>query len=274
MTDSLPPITAPTAARTGRLRRFDLLWLVAIYVARPGRGGRRLAAARADLRLLLRTVRPISRPSAPATSRRARSSTAILVAAFVFFLGSLWLARRRGIDRMALGFVRTAPRWYLVGAVIFVLFFLFDAAVFHVLDPTGALENDLTSKPFSRPARSGWAIVVALAVGPLTAVAEETLFRGLVYRWFRERWGIVLRASLQRHHLRPVAFLFRGPGGLRRRGADRRDHGHGVPHGLRSSGERLALAADPAASAQQQLGRADRIPRAIRLRIRAAPARR
>lgn len=213
MTDSLPPIAAPATAATGHLRRFDLLWLVAIYVA--GQGAVVVAS------LLLGLVYGYFFHRAPdlETFRSGDIAqgaivAAIVVAAVVFFLGSLWLARRRGIDRLALGFARTVPRWYLAAAVIFVLFFLFDAAVFHVLDPSGELEDDLTSKLFLATGSLGWAIVVALAAGPLTALAEETLFRGLVYRWFRERWGIASAIAASGIIFGLSHFYFIIPGGL------------------------------------------------------------
>lgn len=213
MTDSLPPIAAPTAVPTGRLRRFDLLWIAAIYVA--GQGAVVIAS------LLFGVIYGLFFERAPdlesfRTGDIAQGAifASIIVAAVVFFLGSLWLARRRGIDRPNLGFVGAEPRWYLLSAVIFALFFLFDAAVFHLLDPTGELEEELTGKLFLATGSVAWAIAVAVAAGPLTALAEETLFRGLVYRWFRERWGAAVGIAISGVLFGLSHFYFVIPGGL------------------------------------------------------------
>lgn len=213
MTDSSPPIAAPIFGPTGRLRRFDLLWIAAIYVA--GQGAVVVAS------LLFGVVYALFIEPAPDLASFRTGDIAqgaivasIIVAAIVFFLGSLWLARRRGIDRRALGFALTEPRWYLASAVVFALFFLFDAAVFHFLDPTGELEEDLAGKLFLATGSLGWAVMVALAAGPLTALAEETLFRGLVYRWFRERWGAAIGIAVSGVLFGLSHFYFVIPGGF------------------------------------------------------------
>jgi CAAX protease family protein len=213
MTDSAPPIAAPTAATPGRLRRFDLLWIAAIYVL--GQASVVLASLLAGLAYRFVLHRPID---IEALSRgdvaQGAIVAAIVLAAVVFFLGSLWLARRRGFDRRSFGFAAAVPRWYLAAGAIFVLFFLLDSAIFHFLDPTGALEDDLTSKLFLATGSLGWAFAVALAAGPITALAEETLFRGLVYRWFRERWGVASGIATSGIIFGLSHFYFIIPGGL------------------------------------------------------------
>ena len=210
--DSLPPPVLPMPL-AGSLRRWDALWLVGIYVA----GQAAVVAVSLVFGLLYGLF---FHDTADLDSLRSGEVAqgaivaAIVVAAIVFFSGSLWLARRRGINRRALGFAAPRQRWYLAAAIAFILFFFFDAAVFQLLDPSGELQEELTNRLFLATGSTAWALAVAVAAGPLTAVAEETLFRGLVYRWFRERWGAIFGIVASGVLFGISHFYFVVPGGL------------------------------------------------------------
>jgi hypothetical protein len=210
--DTLPPAASPIPV-AGSLRRWDILWLVGIYVAGQ--------AAVVVISLVFSVVygllvHPAPDPESFRTGDIAQGAivAAIVIAAIVFFFGSLWLARRRAIGWQGLGFAGTGQRWYLAAVVAFILFFFFDAAVFRLLDPSGELQDELTNRLFLATGSLAWALAVALAAGPLTAVAEETFFRGLVFRWFRERWGAAFAIAASGVLFGLSHFYFVVPGGL------------------------------------------------------------
>jgi membrane protease YdiL (CAAX protease family) len=59
-----------------------------------------------------------------------------------------------------------------------------------------------------------WVALVAIAIGPATATAEEILFRGLLYRWFRERIGVPSAALLSAVLFAASHLYFVVPGGF------------------------------------------------------------
>ncbi|MFZ5791231.1 MAG: CPBP family intramembrane glutamic endopeptidase [Pseudomonadota bacterium] len=220
MTDLSPacaPVPSPAPARDGRLRRFDLLWIVAIIL---------VAEAAAFLAALLIGVgvglfygyvlqRPIDAAIVQAGDLTQGAIVAgLLATAAILALGSLWLARRRGIDRPTLGLRASAARWYGAGAGFFVLFLLLDWALSNWLDPTGELQRQMVGRFFVKTDSPIWATTLFLAIGPVTATAEEMLFRGLLYRWFRERGGIAMAVLLSGAVFGLAHLYFLTPGGL------------------------------------------------------------
>lgn len=210
--ESLPPAASPLPA-AGSLRRYDILWLAGIYVA----GQAAVVAISLAFGLiygLLTEPTPDFGGLRTGDAAQGAIVAAMLAAAMVFFLGSLWLARRRGIGWRSLGFAATGQRWYLAAVIAFLLYFVLVAAVFQLLDPSGELQEDLTSRLFLATGSTAWALAVALTAGPLTSVAEETFFRGLIYRWFRERWGVALGVVASGGLFGISHFYFIVPGGL------------------------------------------------------------
>lgn len=200
------------AARDGRLRGIDALWIVVVFFL--GQGAVLIASLAVGVVYGLVTQEPIlGNEGLTADVAQAVIVGAMLTAAAVFFFGSVWLARRRGIGWEELGFRRTTGRWHLLAALLFLIFFLIDGFLFRWVDPSGALQEQLTSQLFLRTDSAIWMTVVALAAGPVTAVAEETLFRGLVYRWLRERAGVLLAILLSGALFGISHFYFLVPGG-------------------------------------------------------------
>lgn len=199
-------------ARPGRLRNIDLVWIVVIFFV--GQGAVLIASIAVGFLYRIFTGAPIMiGDGRTADVAQAAIVTAMFTAAAVFFFGSVWLARRRGIGRQDFGFRRSAGRWYALAGLFFVLFFLIDGLLFRWVDPSGALQEELTAQLFIRTDSALWMAVVALAVGPVTAIAEETLFRGIVYRWLRERMGALLAVLLSGALFGVSHFYFLVPGG-------------------------------------------------------------
>jgi membrane protease YdiL (CAAX protease family) len=214
MTDPALAATADRAAplRDGRLRGIDALWIALVFFL--GQGAVIAASLVIGVIYGLITHRPLlGGEGLTADVTQAVIVVAMATAAAVFFFGSLWIARRRGIGMVELGFRRTEGRWYLLAAVLFVLFFLIDGFLFRWVDPSGALQEQLTSQLFLRTDSVLWMAVVALAAGPITAVAEETLFRGLVYRWLRERATVIVAVLVSGALFGISHFYFLVPGG-------------------------------------------------------------
>jgi membrane protease YdiL (CAAX protease family) len=126
--------------------------------------------------------------------------------------GGWLLARDRGIDARAFG-LRTFPgRWLLAAVILFALFFWVDEILSGLIDPTGELQEELIADLFQLRQSLFWAVAVAVTIGPIAAVSEEILFRGLLYRWFRERMGIAMAALLSAAIFAIAHFYFLSPG--------------------------------------------------------------
>jgi len=214
MTDPTFAATADRAvpSRDGRLRGIDALWIALVFFL--GQGAVIAASLVIGILYGLITHRPLlGSDGLTMDVTQAVIVVAMVTAAAVFFFGSLWIARRRRIGMVDLGFRQTAGRWYLLAAVLFVLFFVTDGFLFRWVDPSGALQEQLTSQLFLRTDSALWMAVVALAAGPVTAVAEETLFRGLVYRWLRERATVFVAVLVSGALFGISHFYFLVPGG-------------------------------------------------------------
>lgn len=161
MTDPALAATADRAAplRDGRLRGIDALWIALVFFL--GQGAVIAASLVIGVVYGLITHRPLlGGEGLTADVTQAVIVVAMATAAAVFFFGSLWIARRRGIGMVELGFRRTEGRWYLLAAVLFVLFFLIDGFLFRWVDPSGALQEQLTSQLFLRTDSVLWMGVV------------------------------------------------------------------------------------------------------------------
>ena len=125
----------------------------------------------------------------------------------------LLIVRRRGVGWRQIGFRSAAVRWYLVAAAILLLWWGGSALIYRIFD----LWDHATA--FQRealmPHRFGWLLVlpIAIAIGPLAALLEETLFRGLLFQWLRPRLGLGLSAAVSGLLFALVHFNFLVPGG-------------------------------------------------------------
>lgn len=122
---------------------------------------------------------------------------AIVLLEAVALLGSVYLLglRRRGLSWRVLGLVLPSPEW-LAGAIGIGLggLFLTSAVaglVQRLMGRTGDPQAEaLAPLGFSWAAALGMLLLVGLAV----PFAEEVFFRGVLFRWLRDRWGV--RAAL------------------------------------------------------------------------------
>lgn len=208
---------SPAPAPDGRLRRIDLLWIAAIVLVAEGAAFLAALLVEAGVGVFYGDV--LHRPIDPASARTSDITQGAILAglvatALVLVLGSLRLARRRGIDRLELGFRAGALRWYGAAAGFFVMIFILDGALSGWLDPTGELQRQMTGRFFVKTDSAIWAVALFLVIGPVTATAEEMLFRGLLYRWFRERGGVALAVLLSGAVFGLAHLYFLTPGGL------------------------------------------------------------
>ena len=96
------------------------------------------------------------------------------------------------------GFCRADLRWAVPAALAAVGCLGFSAAVTPFFDRfyhTSMLEEYLAL--FAPAGLSWWrAAIIMLAVGGLVPLAEEVLFRGVIYAWLRQRWGVALSTAV------------------------------------------------------------------------------
>lgn len=202
-----PPVTEASHPFTGpQLGRYDILWIAGIFVLSQ------LATAVAVL-LVMKGTELLARHWAslnffqPETTQAALV-VAIITAGLILAVGGYGLARRRGLDAQSFGLGRVAWPWLLAALVLAALFNWGDGIVSDWLDPTGQLQQDMAEGFLPMRQSLLWAIAVAVAMGPVTAVGEEILFRGLLYRWFRERMGVAIAALLSAAIFAVVHFYF------------------------------------------------------------------
>ncbi|MGH6882996.1 hypothetical protein, partial [Hypericibacter sp.] len=183
MTSPTPdvPTTAPSLPVPERtLRRYDILWIAGIFVLSQLATGVVVILVMKSTGLLSAFRDSWSLPEGEATQL---ALVAAIATAGVILAGSGWrLARRRGLDAGSFGLGRVRWPWLLAAVILFVAFNWADGIVSRWLDPTGQLQQDMADGFFPMSQSLGWAIAVALAVGPITAFGEEILFRGLLYR--------------------------------------------------------------------------------------------
>ena len=107
---------------------------------------------------------------------------------------AVWLVmvRRRGFAWRDLGWVPVPAPWLALGAVLALamLIVLLVLELLHAqVTGSGRIPTMLDIIPMFPPTIPG--LLAAVALGAVAVpVAEEFLFRGVVYRWMRGRWGV------------------------------------------------------------------------------------
>jgi membrane protease YdiL (CAAX protease family) len=206
MTAPFSPIAGPT------LRRYDILWIVGIFLLSQAATAGVVILVIKGIAILSDRWESFQLPQ-PETNQAALVA-AIVTAGIILALGGYWLARRRHIDLQSFGLGRVRWYWLLAAVILFALFNWGDGIVSDWLDPTGQLREDMAEGFFPMSQSLPWAIAVAIAIGPVTATGEEIMFRGLLYRWLRERVGLAIAALLSAIAFAAVHFYFLSPGGF------------------------------------------------------------
>ncbi|HWA45277.1 MAG TPA: CPBP family intramembrane glutamic endopeptidase [Hypericibacter adhaerens] len=206
-----PNLTAPTDS--GRTRAIDLLWILLVVIAGL------LAAAAVSVATGLAAGYVAHQLRIDVSSfqlelMQGAVVLSILVTAVIFGFGGRWLARRRGIDRQSFGFCGARWIWFAAAIVLAALFYLADGWLEQWVDPNGEIGRQMSGNYLLLPSSPFWLTAVVAAIGPITATAEETLFRGMLYRWFRERIGFLLAAILSAALFSATHFYFVMPGGF------------------------------------------------------------
>jgi membrane protease YdiL (CAAX protease family) len=202
----------PASALPGRTRGIDLLWILLVIVVGLVMAG--VASVLIGLATgTITRVLAIDVSGIQIDLMQGAIVAGILVTAAVFGFGGLWLARRRGVGPHALGFRGARWVWFLAALVIAVLFYVADGFLTQWIDPSGEVSRQMTGT-FLLLTSPVWVTIVAIAIGPATAAAEETLFRGLLYRWFRERIGVAPAALLSAVLFAASHLYFVVPGGF------------------------------------------------------------
>jgi CAAX protease family protein len=174
----------PSVRATGRLLRgIDLAWISAIIII-----GQVTAFA-----LGFYAVRLGADFSSPSNLTIAVLTASAALWAVLALVGGLWIAWRRNLDRDQLGARIGKGRWYAAGVGLYAMQLFVIGTIVHSIPTLGALQDDC----FKTILRSGgfawgWYVLLFILIVPATAIAEEILFRGLLFRWFRERCHIAV----------------------------------------------------------------------------------
>jgi membrane protease YdiL (CAAX protease family) len=201
---TLPAPPQPVAAAVVRqLRGFDLVVIAAIAIASFMFAFFASAVGGGVYSIVLAITRGAFDKAAFVTDKNLLQ-TGVFVGAVhgtaVIPLGVWGLAQSRGLGVLALGLGR-AKRWWWFAVSLGALAILVGYEVFiaRILDPNGTIQNEVLKKLVVRSDSWVWIAAVWVVVAPVTAVVEELLYRGLLYRWFRERlpiWLAVLASAL------------------------------------------------------------------------------
>ncbi len=149
---------------------------------------------------------------------------AYLAAECLAFFGAVYLVfiMRRGLRFADLGYVAPEPRWALTGVMAGFVVLPLAFALYYILRPvlgtetnTGAIQDLLGIADFGI-VQAG---TLLLYGGFLVPIAEELLFRGVMFRWLRQRFAFwpaafISSAVFGAFHVRPDAVIIGGLIGL------------------------------------------------------------
>lgn len=117
---------------------------------------------------------------------------AACIMAAIYLIAVRW----RGVSWHELGFRSAAPGWYRRAALLALLAFPLTIAVnFFVQQLTGSTSANPQFDVVAPIGFSWFALFgMLMTVGVLVPIVEEVLFRGILYRWLSERWGVPVAA--------------------------------------------------------------------------------
>ena len=121
--------------------------------------------------------------------------------------------RKKALRWSDLGICHASAKWFVFAAFLF----LFSEAAFSTTVSIAGLEAEAEqfARQITLPADRSlhWLLVSLILFGPLVAFVEESFFRGIIYRWFRIRFGIMAGLFLSSILFGAVHFYFLYPGG-------------------------------------------------------------
>lgn len=106
----------------------------------------------------------------------------------------LLVVRRRGVTWRQIGFRPAAPRWYAIAGAILVAWWITGLVVFQAFDLWGEAMSHQRRALLPAPVALPLLVLIGIAIGPLAALLEETLFRGLFYQWLRRHMPLAAAA--------------------------------------------------------------------------------
>ncbi|WP_151178982.1 CPBP family intramembrane glutamic endopeptidase [Hypericibacter terrae] len=182
-----------------RFNKTDIVWILGTVAAAVLIG---LAARFSTVAALVMTGAPWASPDANPVNLYLLSNLAFALAfSLISILGALCLIRRRSLSRHDIGLRASQPIWYAVGGVAFLVLSVTNSAAGYWLNehvPTARRFLGLLALPYS--CSLIWAAVFGLCVQPIWIFVHELVWRGLAYRWLRERStavvAIIVSASL------------------------------------------------------------------------------
>lgn len=122
-------------------------------------------------------------------------SVGIIAIQGIAMLVAVWVAglRRRRYTWADIGLVRTTPSWIAASFGLFIALRVVVVLVAALLAQFG-----ITSMQPQAIAPEGFSWVGAIGMlvfaGVVVPIAEEIFFRGVVYRWLRDKWGVAVGA--------------------------------------------------------------------------------
>lgn len=153
-------------------------------------------------------------PLAPGRALPPLFMTGLAAVQAVAMLTSVWLLglKRRNYRWADLGLFPTSPRWVAIAFAVFVIFRLAVIPIAALLDLIGI--RSMQAQALA-PSVSGLpaTLLLLVTVGVAVPIAEEIFFRGVVYRWLRDKWGALPGAIgsgviFGLAHLEPASVVF------------------------------------------------------------------
>jgi membrane protease YdiL (CAAX protease family) len=112
----------------------------------------------------------------------------IVLVGSVYFVG----LRRRGLPWQVAGLQRPSPNWVFVGIVVGIIAIPLSAMIAILIQLAIGVPVENTQLPFLAPEGFTWfgAVSMFVLAGLVAPFAEELYFRGVLYQWMRQRWGV------------------------------------------------------------------------------------